>query len=147
MAWANIDERRQRVKELMDAGTTINTKVRRELAQEFACSVGAIAADLIALNRQQDTPIYMSANMRKRIYARDGRVCQYCGSTTANEYIIEHVIPAAQGGIARPHNLVVACVSCNNRKRRRVWIPANFAAITEDYPEWKSRVESLAQNP
>lgn len=83
--------------------------------------------------------------MRLYIRQRDGRCCQYCGTTTGRTFIIEHVIPAALGGPALPYNLVIACGSCNSYKGRAVWIPRNLDSITADHPTWRQQV--LGYNP
>ncbi len=51
------------------------------------------------------------------VYSRDGRKCRYCGA--ADRLTIDHVVPRIQGGDDTPENLVVACKSCNSRKRGR----------------------------
>jgi 5-methylcytosine-specific restriction endonuclease McrA len=56
--------------------------------------------------------------MKRRIIQRDKGICRYCGCKPKRP-IIEHVIPASQGGLATSDNLVVACQSCNVRKRYR----------------------------
>ena len=52
----------------------------------------------------------------KRVIARDGGICRYCGgvATTA-----DHVIARSQGGTHDDSNLVAACRPCNSRKRDR----------------------------
>lgn len=145
MAHPNIDGRRARVRALLDAGQQINGTIRRELAQEFNCTASAIKADVLALTLQTTATIHIAAGMRRKIYARDGRICQYCGTTEATCYIIEHVLPAAQGGVARPYNLTVACQVCNTRKRGKAWFPRNWEAMTEGHPEWRVKVEEIAQ--
>lgn len=85
----------------------------------------------------------MSA-VRKAIRARDGRTCKYCGTTEAYGYVVEHIIPVARGGNSEPYNLVMACVSCNIKKGRSVWVPRNLAAITADHPAWLMQITALA---
>lgn len=36
--------------------------------------------------------------LRAAVFARDGQECQYCGSTTASQYVMEHVVPERRGG-------------------------------------------------
>lgn len=138
MAWPNIEQRRERVALLLRDGP-FNEAIRRTLAAEFRCSTQAIRADEIALNRN-GALIYLSARIRKIIHARDGTTCQYCGEVDRPNLIVEHVIPAAFGGVAQPYNLVIACQSCNSKKGRRVWMPRNLEAITAGHPEWFQRV-------
>ena len=53
----------------------------------------------------------------EEVYARDGRICRYCGTTEL--LTIDHVVPRIQGGGDEAANLVVACKSCNSRKGGR----------------------------
>ncbi|WP_367871163.1 HNH endonuclease [Luteolibacter sp. Populi] len=147
MAHPNIHQRQAHVQRLLADGVDIRGQIRKDLSALYQCSPSAIIADITAFTRPPtiETP-FQSASMRRRIFARDGRVCQYCGDVDAYEYVIEHVIPAALGGIARPHNLVVSCQSCNVRKRRRVWLPCNLDTITRDHPEWCQKIISLNES-
>ena len=52
---------------------------------------------------------------RERVFKRDGRVCQICG-TDEGEMHIDHVIPRKVGGGHDLDNLRVLCKSCNLRK-------------------------------
>ena len=57
---------------------------------------------------------------RHGIYARDGARCQYCGARVARDaFTYDHVVPRALGGRTCWENVVVACVSCNQRKGGR----------------------------
>ena len=140
MAHPNIDARRERVAALLAEGRDIRGRLRQQLAEEFDCSIAAIRADVTYLTVSTPHTIHVSAAMRRRIFQRDGHECQYCGDRNAYEYIIEHIVPAAQGGPALPHNLVVACQACNVRKRSAIWIPRNLAVITIDHPQWRHRI-------
>jgi len=140
--------RRRHVAQLLSAGVEIRGKVREQIAREFGVSSTAIGADIIALRKKTAETIHLQASIRRKVYARDGIMCQYCGRSDRPNLIIEHVIPAAMDGPARLFNLVVACQSCNSRKRRRVWTPRNLDEITESHPEWKNRVLALTEgNP
>lgn len=144
MAHPNINERQTHVKLLLGRGVVFTSALKKELAVHFSCSPSAIHADLIWLTKPRTKhSIYTSATVRKAVRKRDGKICQYCGSARAFDYIVEHVIPAALGGEARPYNLVIACQSCNIRKGRKVWLPRNFIEITETHTEWRERVLSL----
>jgi hypothetical protein len=61
---------------------------------------------------------YWSKRFYLAVYARDGRQCRYCGSTTAT-LTIDHIVPRIQGGADGLDNLVVACRACNSRKGGR----------------------------
>ena len=52
---------------------------------------------------------------RERVFMRDGRVCQVCG-TDEGEMHIDHIIPRKVGGDHSLDNLRVLCKNCNLRK-------------------------------
>jgi 5-methylcytosine-specific restriction endonuclease McrA len=52
---------------------------------------------------------------KQRVFARDGRVCRYCGSDEEPLHI-DHIIPRKAGGTHDLDNLQVLCKSCNLRK-------------------------------
>lgn len=57
---------------------------------------------------------------RSNMLARDDSRCQYCGRRgTARTLNYDHVIPRHQGGTTCFANIVMACHSCNSRKRNR----------------------------
>jgi hypothetical protein len=146
MAHLNVDERRAYVQKLLDEGVKFDYRTMVEVGKMFCCSHSAIRADVYLLTRDGALPTpHVSARLWERIRERDNFTCQYCGTQERdNEFIIEHVIPASAGGVARPYNLVIACQSCNSTKRSKVWIPRNLGEITKNEPSWKVRVLELA---
>ena len=97
-----------------------------------------------------------TAMKRARIYIRDRYRCQYCGEHKhAKDLTLDHILPRAQGGESTPHNLVSACVKCNQRKGNRTPEQARMPLLTsqkllrlgldhvllchyaESRPEWK----------
>ena len=54
--------------------------------------------------------------LRSYVFHRDGRRCAYCGSTQAERYELDHIVPKSLGGADRVSNLVVACQGCNIAK-------------------------------
>jgi len=52
---------------------------------------------------------------RERVFNRDGRICQICG-TDEGEMHIDHIISRKSGGTHDLDNLRVLCKSCNLRK-------------------------------
>src|SRR5258706_13744299 len=54
---------------------------------------------------------------RRAVMARDGGLCQYCGSRADS---IDHVVPRSKGGAHTWENVVAACRPCNVRKRDRM---------------------------
>ena len=57
---------------------------------------------------------------RQNVWARDKGRCQYCGIKTPRHLATyDHVLPRAQGGLTRWENVVIACVTCNQKKGNR----------------------------
>jgi 5-methylcytosine-specific restriction endonuclease McrA len=68
---------------------------------------------------------------RHGIYSRDKGKCQYCGNRVSkNEFQYEHVIPRSQGGRTSWENIVVACLSCNQRKGGRTPAQASMRLLS-----------------
>jgi hypothetical protein len=145
MARPNIVERREYVEDLLDQGIKFNLQKMRQVGAMFGCSHSAIRADIMQLTKTTDMSVHLTPNMRKQIYKRDGHKCQYCGTTEAYEFIIEHVIPASMDGVAKPYNLVVACQSCNVKKGRSVWIPNNLGIVTKGHKSWRKKIIELSR--
>ena len=55
---------------------------------------------------------------RLRVLARDGHMCQLCG-TTEEPFHIDHIIPRSKGGTSDLDNLQVLCKRCNLAKGSR----------------------------
>lgn len=81
---------------------------------------------------------------RRNIFARDKSVCQYCGHRfPRTELTIDHVIPRSRGGTDSWENLVLACTSCNLRKRDRTPEEAQMPLIRKPVaPRWLPRFNS-----
>jgi 5-methylcytosine-specific restriction enzyme A len=56
---------------------------------------------------------YISASVRRALFARDKYQCTSCESSRALE--IDHVVPFAKGGKSELSNLRLLCRSCNQR--------------------------------
>jgi 5-methylcytosine-specific restriction endonuclease McrA len=68
---------------------------------------------------------------RYNVYARDRGRCQYCGNKVRrDEFTYEHVVPRVLGGRTCWENVVVACVSCNQRKAGRTPQQANMKLLS-----------------
>ena len=58
--------------------------------------------------------------VRLPIFERDQGLCRYCGGVLdPDDFVAEHMVPAARGGTDDPSNLVASCRSCNLRKNNR----------------------------
>jgi 5-methylcytosine-specific restriction endonuclease McrA len=69
------------------------------------------------------------SDLRLMILTRDGFRCWECGSTDRLQ--VDHVIPCAKGGNARPWNLLTRCLVCNQRKGA-IWFPGCRWEIDRD---------------
>lgn len=68
---------------------------------------------------------------RENVYARDNGKCQYCRRpVTHGDATYDHVIPKAQGGQTNWTNIVIACVSCNQKKGGRTPAQAGMTLHT-----------------
>ncbi|WP_278634249.1 RNA-guided endonuclease IscB [Sutterella wadsworthensis] len=56
-----------------------------------------------------------SYDVREYLLEKFGRKCVYCGAQNV-PLNIDHVVPRAAGGSDRVSNLVLACISCNQKK-------------------------------
>jgi 5-methylcytosine-specific restriction endonuclease McrA len=81
---------------------------------------------------------------RDRIFKRDGRVCQLCG-TDEGEMHIDHIIPRKAGGDHSLDNLRVLCKSCNLRKG--ALNEGVFLARTATPPVFSARISPMQSEP
>ena len=61
----------------------------------------------------------ISSEIRQAIAARAGHRCEYCrlpDRLQAGGFELDHVLPAARGGLRTFDNLAYACPHCNDRK-------------------------------
>lgn len=65
----------------------------------------------------------------KKVLARDGHNCRYCGVGCFEDLTFDHVFPRSRGGSDNHRNLVVACQSCNSRKNDRTPEEANMPLL------------------
>ena len=79
--------------------------------------------------------LFTSGSYGSYVFHRDGRKCRYCGSTWAERFELDHIVPKSLGGTDRASNLVVCCRECNATKGNRLVSefladrPARLAAI------------------
>lgn len=62
---------------------------------------------------------HSQSDIRKQ-YANQKGKCYYCKANVGTTYHVDHVIPLAKGGSNGPENLVIACPTCNMRKRDKI---------------------------
>ena len=79
----------------------------------------------------------------RELFRRDGHMCLYCGSATADRLLTrDHVVPLSQGGKDTWSNVVTACKSCNHAKGARVPERAGMSLLAVPYVP--NRAEYLA---
>jgi hypothetical protein len=86
--------------------------------------------------------------LKRRVYTRDGRRCQYCGDTRG-PFEVDHIYPRYHGGEDRLDNLVVSCLACNRAKGARVLRGHSTAAMVGNYRRerlrWRRQQQPLLQ--
>jgi 5-methylcytosine-specific restriction endonuclease McrA len=89
-----------------------------------APAMGGARRRLVSKGRRSRSPqARVNRPARLSIFARDGFMCVYCG--TSYRPTIDHRIPRSRGGRTVPDNLVTACWDCNHRKGDKIWpVPA-----------------------
>ncbi len=59
---------------------------------------------------------------RENVFLRDNGKCQYCGVVLSRDrkapdcFTYDHIVPRARGGQTTWENVVVCCITCNQRK-------------------------------
>ena len=64
------------------------------------------------------------------LFARDARMCLYCGETFSRQYLSrDHITPTSLGGQDNWTNVATACKRCNNHKAGRTPEQANMKLL------------------
>lgn len=84
--------------------------------EAFLARYPNIVGQVFYRDNQQRPPI--SRYIRHTVFARDGRICAFCGSTSRLE--LDHIIPFSRGGPDTVENLRVLCKTCNLRRGNRI---------------------------
>lgn len=70
--------------------------------------------------------------IRRNVWERDGRHCQYCGRRISlNEMEYEHVHPRSKGGATCWTNIVSSCHDCNSKKGDKSCAESNMHPLTK----------------
>ena len=103
-----------------------------EEAHDRFVHVGLQLPCVIRLRQYRRLPSRIQTLSRKKILARDGYICQYCGAKfLSGDLALEHVIPRARGGLSSWENLVAACRGCNARKADRTPAEAGMKLLRQ----------------
>lgn len=80
----------------------------------------------------------LGAFMAEKVFEALGMRCVYCGvrkgeyvgyRPAVQRFMIEHMTPTKRGGYSEPHNLTVACRSCNTKKGTRTLWEFGFVSV------------------
>ncbi len=66
---------------------------------------------------------YITATEESQIIERANRLCEYCRCSmdySAQPFVIDHIVPIAEGGTTTMENLAFACGGCNGHKYTKV---------------------------
>jgi 5-methylcytosine-specific restriction endonuclease McrA len=75
---------------------------------------------------------------KEGLYRRDRGLCGYCGMR-ANT--VDHVVPQSRGGGTTWENTILACGSCNSRKRDRTPAEAGMRLLVQPrVPHWSELI-------
>jgi HNH endonuclease len=87
---------------------------------------GLVKKPRAASARASANPRHIPAEVKRAVWTRDGRCCQWplssggvCGSTTRLE--LDHIVPIARGGTTTVSNLRVLCATHNQLAARQVF--------------------------
>jgi hypothetical protein len=67
----------------------------------------------------------VSATLRRRVEARAGKRCEYCGLSQLGQaatFHVDHIIPVVAKGETALENLALACIHCSLRKGARTLV-------------------------
>lgn len=68
----------------------------------------------------------------ENVYIRDRGRCQYCNQVIARQKATyDHVLPRSQGGKTKWDNIVISCLTCNQKKRNRTPEQAGMKLLTD----------------
>jgi len=99
--------------------------------------------EVIALTAYDKVPRRTVAFTRRHLFARDRRMCQYCGCQPGtSELTIDHIMPRSRGGKSTWDNCVLACIACNRRKADRTPPEAGMRLRVEPIaPQWRPTLD------
>ena len=66
---------------------------------------------------------YITATEENQIIERANRLCEYCRYSmdySAQPFVIDHIVPIAEGGTTTMENLAFACGGCNGHKYTKI---------------------------
>lgn len=128
----NVEVHRSQIEEAY--GRTNYARRIRKIVSEYGWDIqrrrGPNGANDDWYMRTSDGPVRearirkeVAPTIRRKIYARDGYVCQICGEPVGEgpektNPQCDHKVPAERGGDSDEANLMTLCVTCNLKKRQ-----------------------------
>jgi hypothetical protein len=83
---------------------------------------------------------YISNTTKKVVFARDGGVCQCCGSSENLEY--DHITPFSCGGGSEASNIQLLCLKCNRSKSNSCYCKVHNRRVGTNCCDGKSTQKS-----
>lgn len=98
-----------------------------------------VVPEVIVLTHYNAVPPRRVKLSRRNVFERDRYLCQYCGRTPPrSELSIDHVVPRSRGGATSWNNVLLACTTCNARKRDRLPAEAGMRPLRPpSEPQWR----------
>lgn len=82
----------------------------------------------------------ISKTTKKIVYARDGGICQCCGSSHNLEY--DHIIPYSCGGVSDASNIQLLCQKCNRSKSNSCYCKVHNKKVGSNCCEGKVTIKT-----
>jgi len=71
---------------------------------------------------------------RINLFIRDRYKCQYCGASADDAVLnLDHVVPRSKGGRTEWSNIVLSCISCNDKKQDKLLDEAGMKLARKPY--------------
>lgn len=87
---------------------------------------------------------YISATTKKIVFARDGGVCQCCGSSLSLEY--DHITPFSCGGKNDASNIQLLCQKCNRSKSNSCYCKVHDRKVGRDCCDGQTIKKSVSSS-
>ena len=84
---------------------------------------------------------YIPVGTKQVVYARDGGICQCCGSSQSLEY--DHIMPFSCGGTSSVSNIQLLCLQCNRSKSNSCYCKVHNRRVGVNCCDGNPTIKSL----
>lgn len=97
---------------------------------------------IVRLNRYVSVTARGVRFSRRALFRRDSYTCQYCGKKITDKTgSVDHFLAKSRGGTTAWHNVLTACVPCNNKKADRAPFEVGLSPLSlPKEPDWTNLV-------